>query len=148
MTVAPYMVIVDMENNNGYRDLILPFAFQDPLLQRAVSVVSALHLSHWRPELLELAAVGRTAVLDRLRKDAMAGDTSKVFSLSTWATLVVLLVGETITGTVEFVYLYGMLDSLMKAKDSRDHGSGTVGAFLVNQSHMCAAFFPESVNIN
>lgn len=63
--IAPYMVVLD-SSSNGWRDMILPIACQEPLVQRAVSVVSAFHFSSYRPELCQYAEAGRNDVIARL----------------------------------------------------------------------------------
>lgn len=90
------MVILD-KVSNGYREFILPMALQDEVLCRAVAVVATQHLSQGQPALELAAEKGRTAVISRLRRDASLA--SQVFNEFTWATLIVLLVGETVTIT-------------------------------------------------
>jgi hypothetical protein len=129
------MVVFD-DKFNGYRNFLLPLAYQDDLVQRAVSVVAAFHLSAKRPDLLPLAETGRSEIIKRLCADAFAGDSTKVFSMSTWATIIVLLVGETVTGSQDFVHLYRMLTNLL----SHIRLSGTEPSpgrgFLLQQSRM------------
>ncbi|POS78274.1 hypothetical protein DHEL01_v203331 [Diaporthe helianthi] len=130
------MVILD-KVSNGYRELILPMALQDEVLCRAVAVVAAQHLtyacSQGNPALELAAEKGRTAVISRLRKDALLE--SKVFNEFTWATLIVLLVGETVTGNAEYSFLVQMLlclsnNNIIRNKESR------LARFLRSQTHM------------
>lgn len=128
------MVILD-DYTNGYRSLILPMALEDDLLRRAVGVVAAQHLSRHRPELLDAAEAGRAAVISRLRSDSLQQSADKVFNKFTWATLIVLLVGETVTGSAEYRFLVQMLLSLSASNPGRDFDPGLL-KFLQAQTHM------------
>jgi hypothetical protein len=105
------MVVLD-DVGNGYRSLVIPMALENDILRRAVSVVAAQHLSLKRPELKAVAEAGRTAVISRLYKNSLDGSADEVFDQFTWATLIVLLVGETVTGNADFGFLVQMLLSL------------------------------------
>lgn len=129
------MVIYDTEDN-GYRNLILPLAHQDSLVERAVSVVSALHLGIKHAELRSHAENGRTAIITRLRQNAMKGSAENVLTLSTWVTLIVLLVGETVTGSSEFVHLFEMLRSFVSLQSTQTLGSSAMSRFLDYQRRM------------
>lgn len=122
--------------SNGYRDLILPLAHQDALVQRAVMVVSALHLGNQQTTLRHHAEIGRAAILARLRQDVAKGRLEDVLNVSTWATLLILLVGETVTGTSDFVQLFNMLCSLMTLQKRSISGSQDMSAFLDYQRRM------------
>ncbi|KAJ0109943.1 hypothetical protein J7T55_014745 [Diaporthe amygdali] len=126
------MVILD-KVSNGYREFILPMALQDEVLCRAVAVVAAQHLSQGLPALEVAAEKGRAAVISRLRRDASFE--SQVFNEFTWATLIVLLVGETVTGNVDYGLLVQMLLCL-----SNNHAVKTkrspLTQFLEAQTHM------------
>lgn len=126
-------------DNNGYRNLILPLAHEDPLVQRAVMVVSAFHLGTQRNqnELRQQAEMGRAAILARLRQDVMRGSVEHVLNVSTWATLVILLVGETVTGSPDFVRLFSMLGSLTCLQNGNPLGSRGLSTFLDYQRRMC-----------
>ncbi|KAF9637003.1 hypothetical protein BFW01_g7899 [Lasiodiplodia theobromae] len=133
--VAPVMVVLD-NVSNGYRDFILPMACEDEVLRRAVEVVAAQHLSHSkRPDLQAAAEAGRAAVISRLRRDAMQAPQEQVFNVFTWATLIVLLVGETVTGSSEYGYLVQMLLCLSRNSAGAAHAS-MLNNFLTQQTHM------------
>lgn len=66
------MVMFD-GTSNGYRHSVLPLACSDPMVQRAVSVTSALHLAPQMPELRVPAEGGRASIIDRLRRDVLTG---------------------------------------------------------------------------
>lgn len=129
------MVVVD-HRSNGYRNILLPLASQDSLVQRAVSVVAALHLGEKQSQLFQAAEEGRSAIIQHLRRDASCNKYDKVFSLSTWATIILLLVGETVTGDHEFVYLYSMLQSVLGCSEYLTNLFPDAGHFLLQQSQM------------
>ena len=116
------MVVLD-DDTNGYRSLVLPMAIEDEVLRRAVSVVAAQHLSRQRPEFHKIAEAGRAAVISRLRSDSLQQSAEKVFNKFTWATLIVLLVGETVTGSADYGFLIQMLLSLSLSNPGRDANS-------------------------
>jgi hypothetical protein len=128
------MVVFD-DNTNGYRSLVLPMALEHDLLRRAVGVVAAQHLSRRRPELQEAAEAGRAAVISRLRNDSWQQSADKVFNKFTWATLIVLLVGETVTGSADYRFFVQMLLSLSTSNPGRD-ADPVVSMFLQAQTHM------------
>jgi len=130
------MTIAHDVDNNGYRDLMLPLAHEDPLVQRAVMVVSALHLSTQQKELRRQAEMGRATILARLRQDVVEGSVENVLNVSTWATLLILLVGETVTGSSDFVHLFSMLRSLMSLQNGGLRGSRGLSTFLDYQRRL------------
>ncbi|KAH7134051.1 hypothetical protein EDB81DRAFT_89812 [Dactylonectria macrodidyma] len=114
--VAPIMVVFD-SISNGYRDIILPLARQDEVLSRAVSVVAAFHLAEKAPELRSVAEAGHQAIVQKLRRDSIQ-QPGQVFGPFTLATILVLLVGETITGADNYGYLLEMLACLTKCPET------------------------------
>lgn len=130
------MSVANDTDNNGYRDLILPLAHSDPLVQRAVLVVSALHLGNHQAQLRHQAEMGRAAILTRLRQDVVSGRAEDVLNVSTWATLLILLVGETVTGSSDFVHLFSMLRSLMLLQNGDNLGSRAMSKFLDYQRRL------------
>jgi hypothetical protein len=135
--VAPVMVILDTAMN-GYRELVLPMALEDEVLRRAVGVVAAQHLSREKPEMREAAEAGRTAIISRLRKDALSATAEQVFNKFTWATLIVLLVGETVTGSADYSFLVQMLLCL-SANSTVDSPKSSLSRFLQTQTNMQAS---------
>lgn len=126
------MVVLDI--SNGYREVLLPLACEDQLLQRAVGVVAAQHMALHQPSYQQVADRGRAAIISRLRKESLASSPERVFNLSTWATLIVLLVGETITGSSEYSYLLQSLLCLAQSIDQVRPSSAR--QFLTQQTHM------------
>lgn len=129
------MVVFD-HISNGYRDVILPMACEDEILQRAISVVATQHLAGRQPSLEAAAESDRFALISRLRRDSFLQTSPEhVFNVSNWATLIVLLVGETITGTPGYSHLLHTLICLTQniSPQGRDM---PVNSFLMQQTHM------------
>lgn len=127
------MVVLD-NVSNGYRDVLLPLACEDELLRTAVGVVASQHLALYNPNYQSMADDGRAAIISRLRRESLQASPDRVFNLSTWATLIVLLVGETIKGSSEYSHLLQTLMCLI-------HNVGQIAPsaardFLNQQSHM------------
>ncbi|CAD0015469.1 unnamed protein product, partial [Aureobasidium pullulans] len=143
-SIASIMVVFD-SGSNGYRNFLLPLAYEDDLVQRAVSVVAAFHMAPQRPDLLPVAEKGLSSIIQRLRADAFAGESNKVFSMSTWATVILLLVGETVTGSQDFVHLYPMLTNLLSHNEVLAPELTLVQRrFLLQQSRMYVVHFDLS----
>lgn len=144
--VAPVMVFFD-HISNGYRDVILPMACEDELLQRAISVVATQHLAGRQPSLEAAAESDRFALISRLRRDSFQICPDRVFNVSNWATLIVLLVGETITGTPGYSHLLHTLMCLTQNINPQGH-NGPANSFLMQQTHMYVhRTFPPAATI-
>jgi hypothetical protein len=127
------MIFFDGEEN-GYRRHVLPFAVHDSVVQRAVSVAAAFHLSKRMPELRAPAEAGRAAIIRRLTEDATVnGD--QVFSETTRATIILLIVADLVTGTKEVLILYRMLMSLLSGRRKAQYAT-PLTEFLDYQSRM------------
>ncbi|KPM41884.1 hypothetical protein AK830_g4662 [Neonectria ditissima] len=111
------MVVLDTMSN-GYKDIIVPLARQDECLGRAVAVVAAFHLAQRAPEMRQAAEAGHQAIIDKLRRDAVQLRLGQVFNPFTLATILVLLVGETITGASNYGYLLEMLACLTQSPET------------------------------
>lgn len=115
------MVIVDGPHN-GCRNLILPLAARDSMVQKAVYSISGFHLWRYNAGLRAAADIDRAEVIQQMKQRAsIASSAEQVLRASTWATLLVLLVGELILGSDHYVYLLRMMCSL---KASRVHDTG------------------------
>ncbi|CAG1988200.1 unnamed protein product [Fusarium graminearum] len=114
--IASHMVVLD-SNSNGYRDVILPLACHDDNLAQAVSVVSAFHLGQKDPRLQHVAETGHQAIVQKLRRDSLQLSPEQLFNPYILATILVLLVGETITGADNYTYLLEMLNCLTSYPD-------------------------------
>lgn len=136
-SIASIMVVFD-NGFNGYRDVLLQLAFNDDLVQRAVCVCSAFYLGLRNPALYEIAEKGRSAIINAL-SDQMASrqpGSSNVFNMSTVATVLLLLVGETVTGSDEFSPLYKMLAALAQRDDTFEGATVTSRSFFKQQIKM------------
>ncbi|POR38847.1 Uncharacterized protein TPAR_00938 [Tolypocladium paradoxum] len=119
--IAAKMVIFDL-TGNGYRQIILALAYQDETVGRAVSVIAAFHLAQKAPHMRMAAEMGQQAISSRLCRDSLRLEPNRFFSLSTWATILVLLVGDTITGSNNYVHLLELLSSLAQSSASTPQG--------------------------
>ncbi|KAL5354730.1 hypothetical protein ACLOAV_000819 [Pseudogymnoascus australis] len=142
--IAAKMVVFDF-TGNGYRQIVLPLACQDEMVGRAVSVIAAFHLAQEAPHMRIAAERGQQAILSRLCRDSLLIEPERLFSLSKWATVLVLLVGTTITGSDNFVYLLELLSCLARSSASVHSLSDTTRAFIMEQTRMFELFgFPLS----
>ena len=128
------MVVLDF-NENGYRQIILPLACEDELVGQAVSVISAFHLSSQVPSMHMAAERGQAAILSRLRDQSLNLSPDSLFSISTWVTILVLLVGDTITGSNNYVYLLQLLSRLAQLSATASLPPATK-AFIMEQTKM------------
>ncbi|KAK5100737.1 hypothetical protein LTR70_001362 [Exophiala xenobiotica] len=62
--------------------------------------------------------------------------------MSTWATLVLLLVGETVTGDHDFIHIFAMLQSFLEKPNQLLNVPPDAGRFLLQQSQMFSLFTP------
>ncbi|KAK5045059.1 hypothetical protein LTR84_010207 [Exophiala bonariae] len=134
--VAPVMVVLDGKFN-GYRNLILPLAYEDELVKGAVSVVSMYHLAPERPEMQFHADVGLQLIIRQLLQ--RTSQSEKALDLSAWTTIVVLLVGETITGGSNLPLLFKILQHLSTANSNSGQES-VMHSFLHEQTRMMTLF--------
>ncbi|KAJ3529327.1 hypothetical protein NM208_g9811 [Fusarium decemcellulare] len=142
--VAPAMVVLD-SFSNGYREIILPLACQDEVLARTVSVVSAFHLAQKAPGLQPTAEAGHQAIVAKLRRDSLQLRPEQLFNPYTLATILVLLVGETITGADNYSYLLEMLNCLAQSPESMAMLPRSLKDFFLQQIKMFQFFgFPLS----
>ena len=134
-SIAPSMVIRDFVGN-GYREILLPLACRDDVLSHAVSVISAFHLSQKMPSLRTAAEQGQQLVLSKLRQDSLQLQPNHLFNLATWATILVLIVGDTITGSNNFVYLLELLSRLAEKLEDDGSLSESTRTFVREQTHL------------
>ena len=135
-SVAPVMVVLDGKFN-GYRDLILPLACEDDLVKGAVSVVSMYHLAPERPEMQFHADSGLQSIIRKLLE--RTSQLENALDLSAWATIIVLLVGETITGGSNLPFLFRILQHLSEANTKLGQES-VMHSFLQEQTRMMTLF--------
>ncbi|EXJ71217.1 uncharacterized protein A1O5_05023 [Cladophialophora psammophila CBS 110553] len=135
-TIAPVMVVMDGKFN-GYRDLILPLAFEDQLVRSAVCVVAMYHLAYQRPELQYRAEAGFQSLISELR--LRTSTQADLVDIAAWTTIIILLTGETITGGTNLPYLFKILQYLADA-NTRDGRDSVMHAFLTEQTRMMTLF--------
>ena len=123
---------------NGYRPILLPLACQNGLVGQAVSVVAAFHLAQKIPSMHAAAERSQELILSRLRQQSLRLDPRTFCSLSTWATILVLLVGDTITGSSNYVYLLQLLSRLAQSAADDASLSDATKAFVAEQTKMLA----------
>lgn len=128
------MLMYDDEAN-GYRHQIMPLAHCDPTIERAVCVAAAFHLSQRMPQLRLPAENGRAAIISKLSQSSCD------LSDNTWATIVLLIVAELVTGHEHVIELYKMLMAFLNARGQSLHdptmGDGSpLGQFLYHQSRV------------
>ncbi|KAJ4154153.1 hypothetical protein LMH87_010614 [Akanthomyces muscarius] len=137
--IASKMVVLDF-HDNAYRQMVLPLAAQNPMVSQAVGVVSAFHLSQVVPSLRMKAEVGQQRVLSRLRRSALDPNPDSFFKHSNWVTILVLLVGDTITGSKNYVYLLDLLLQLSRAALSDKSLPDNIKQFVKEQTQMFELF--------
>lgn len=153
--IAYEMVAIDGKHN-GYRHLVLPLARADELVMNAVMTVSTFHFlvhrearsqleggTSWlqltKPDtsaLLELPGpaqlYSRTLAILKHRHDLATCDSSTRHSVL--LSLLVLLVGVTVTGSDDFPILFRVLESALESIGGEDKlGEGDLPEFLVRQ---------------
>ncbi|KAF2716232.1 hypothetical protein K431DRAFT_325665 [Polychaeton citri CBS 116435] len=143
--IASIMRVFD-NGINGCRNIILPLAFQDDLVQRAMCVVSAFHLAPRNHRLYAIAEADRSAIIARLAVNATSGNAGSILNVSTWATILVLLVGEALTGSEEFGYLYNMITTFLQGDRSLTGATPETSEILLQQTRMFQLFTPSLIS--
>lgn len=133
--IAPKMVVFDSDSN-GYRSVILSLAYQDDMVRQAVLVVSGFHLSRKSPHFRLDAEIEQQALLSRLYRNSQQHKPEQVLNMSSWATILVLLVGETITGSNNYIYLLDLLSILTTSVMLSPSLSGNTKTFIQDQARM------------
>ena len=136
-SIASKMVVIDFASQ-GYRQMILPLACRDPTVSQAVSVVAAFHLAQDVPSFQMQAEMGQQNILSKLRQSSLSLQPTQVFNLSAWATVLVLLVGDTITGSNNYLYLLGLLSQLSRSCLKDPSLSEYERGFIIQQTCMYA----------
>lgn len=126
------MVLFDDETN-GYRHHILPIAYNELLVQKAVCIASAFHLSSQRPQLRAPAEIVRASLI---RKLSEASAVSPDLSETTWATLVLLIVADLVIGHEDVSTLYKLLTVFLEARGPLKEPATQLEKFLYFQSCM------------
>ncbi|OTB04129.1 hypothetical protein M426DRAFT_262353 [Hypoxylon sp. CI-4A] len=135
--VSPFMVVFDDEAN-GYRHNVLPMAHKDPLIQRAVCVVAAFHLSQKEPRLRASAEIVRADLISKLSRASVP---KPDLSETTWAALVLLIVADLVTGHEDVSALYDLLAAFLDARGPLGESATRLERFLYFQSSISIGFF-------
>ncbi|KAJ6443747.1 cytochrome P450 [Purpureocillium lavendulum] len=133
--IAAKMVVYDF-SGNGYRQIILPLACQDAMVEQAVSTIAAFHLAQEAPQMREAAETAQQAILTRLYHQSLHLEPQRLFNMATWATILILLVGDTITGSKNYVHLLGLLSCLARSSVSVNSLSEGTRSFIAEQTRM------------
>lgn len=133
--IASKMVVLDFAGN-GYRNLILPMACHDDLVGEAVSVVAMFHLSQEMPSVRLEAEMRQQRVISQLRQFALMHDDIEALGLSAWITTLVLLVGDTITGSANYTILLQLLSHMAPSLASNKTLPESTRLFISQQTRM------------
>lgn len=131
--IAPEMTVID-DGNNGWRQVILPVAHRDPLVQLTVMAAAAIHhQSSNKSEALNATAIYAEAV-SQLRKRQDLVSQSMEERQAVLLALLVLLAAAMIKGSADFRTILGLIDSAVTAIGGEDAVmSGELGTFIVRQ---------------
>lgn len=134
--VSPFMVLFDDESN-GYRHQILPLARNEPIVERAVCIASAFHLSSRHPKLRAPAEIIRDNLIRELSaKSAAKPDLSE----TTWAILILLIVADLVTGHEDVSTLHNLLAAFLDARGYFKEPATQLERFLYFQSSIIKFF--------
>ncbi|KAI1388754.1 uncharacterized protein F4822DRAFT_256191 [Hypoxylon trugodes] len=134
--VAPFLVMFDGKTN-GYRHHILPMAYSEPLVEKAVCVVSASHISAKQRRLCNPAEIIRGGLIRRLFETSRS---EPDLSETTWATLVLLVASDIISGRDDVLVIYELLTTFIKARGPLEEPMSPLQRFLHFQSSILGFF--------
>jgi hypothetical protein len=134
--IAPVMVVVDSDGN-GYRHLLLPLAHTDELVRNAIRVTALDFLASNDDTLRHRSERATQGILSELR--ARASSEQDLIDVSAWATVILLLTAEIITGGSSFPRLFTMLQHL-RAANMANNNSSDLHGFLTAQTEMMSFF--------
>lgn len=130
--VAPAMVAID--THNGYRDILLPFSEQDPMIRDSILAASASHLSNQYPD-SRWSAIARKyhmAAIHGLNQQSHNYTAADTFS--NLATMVILLVEEMVSVGEDFIILLRMVRSFVCSRGGdKTIEEEPMGRFLIQQ---------------
>ncbi|XXG97046.1 mRNA 3' end processing factor [Hypoxylon texense] len=130
------MVLFDDEAN-GYRHHLLPLAHNEPIVEKAVCIASAFHLSSRQPRLRAPAEVVRDNLIREL---SVASVVQPNLSESTWATLILLIVADLVAGHEDVSTLYDLLGAFLEARGPPEEPTTPLERFLYFQSCIIGFF--------
>lgn len=130
--IAPKLVVVDGENN-GWRQLVLPLTYIDPLLEDAVICASVSYLSTKDFNDAQRHAAYRK-VIRGLRQRSTNMDRNTLERQCVILTLLVLLATLLVNGWPDFRLVLASLESFIQANQFEEElAVGDIGNFLVAQ---------------
>lgn len=137
IAVAPALIPLE-DRINGYRDILLPMALQNPKVKEAICMVAALHLGAKVPKFRVTANKTRLTIIFGLKRLIHDRSWREVLSVTNWAVIILLLAGEMIRGGPDYSYLLRMLISLVRAREFHDERT-EAHSFLMEQTKMWVA---------
>lgn len=133
--IAPMMAVID-QRFNGYRDLILPLAENESLVQKAVLAASTQHLALKTGGLLKPQTKLYGEVLRGLITRSQSTTTAMTQDEVSLVSIILLLVCEMITGGRNFNLVYGALKNFMSVGQDNFHFENSeMGLFLKIQTY-------------
>ena len=134
--VAPIMVAIDGAAN-GYRNILLPLALTDELVREGVRVTALDFLASNRPTIRTQADQAMQVILSRQR--SRSSSHPRLVDVSAWATTILLLTAEIVTGGSDFPRLFTMLKHLAAA-NTKTSSKTDLHIFLAGQTQMMTFF--------
>lgn len=128
------MVVMD-KPDNGYRQFLLPLATRDPKVMAAVKACTAAHVAERDPALADDAQRCHATAVQLLVRHSKEVPFCRDTDHSAAAALLVLLVGQMISGGTDFPFLHRMLLSWVQVAGGEDvlRSSGDYTYFLLQQ---------------
>ncbi|OCL07547.1 hypothetical protein AOQ84DRAFT_408753 [Glonium stellatum] len=95
------------------------------------------------PELRWPAEERRAAIITKPVSNSFAGNSAKILNASTWATILLLLIGDLVTGSKDYLFTYKMLMSFAEANKSCEKPTALTD-FLLYQTRL-VEFFASTI---
>ena len=128
------MVVMD-KFDNGYRQFLLPLATRDPKVMAAVKSCTAAHVAEREPQFAATAQRCHAIAVQQLVRHSKEVPSDRDTDHSAAAALLVLLVGQMISGGTDFPALHRMLLSWVQLAGGEEvlRSSGSYTYFLLQQ---------------
>jgi len=134
--IAPTLVPFDGPSN-GYRTILLPFAYENALVRDALLATSANHLRFKQSMLSEMAFKLYAACIEKLSESSRLTQYSPDVILSVLATIVLLLITGMMNGPDAFQAVYNIAKSWMKFMgETQQHIRSHLADFLRGEIQM------------
>ncbi|KAI0843434.1 hypothetical protein F5Y06DRAFT_3886 [Hypoxylon sp. FL0890] len=128
--VSPFTVVFDDEVN-GFRHYVVPMAYTDPFVQRAICVASAFHLLAKEPRLRAPAEIIRAGLIRNLSEASLVNPD---LGETTWTTLLLLILADMVAGHEDVSALIELLASFLDARGPLKEPATELEKFLHFQS--------------